>query len=413
MIIFWNSGRIKRFSFAFVFALLIAIPIGYFFYPEQTKSLREGDFPAFYSAAVIVREGLGHQLYDVKLQRDIQNQHWPDPVSGVLYFAYPPYFALILSPLALFPPQTAKWVCAFFMALFLALAIRITSKFAPIVKENPFAAAACCLGCAPIYVSLFAGQNTPLSMLCYALAVWSIGLGNSGGDYACGLVLGLWLFKPQFPLILIFLLLLSRSWRVIAGFLFIAILYYMMGVATSGPHWPINWYSSAQWFAEQDFYFNQNRMISIHGFLRAVGSWLHLRPSIAMLVNFAGYGASAVLLSWLGALFWKAGRLKDIEIKKEKLQFLLCLSGPAMLLVSPHTLFYDLGIVCISLAGYLHLNSDAKKWIFLIGMTGIACFTLLRESVPFQPLFIVLLTALGYLSAYLRRRQVAPPGDVW
>ncbi|MSR78352.1 MAG: DUF2029 domain-containing protein [Candidatus Omnitrophica bacterium] len=160
------------------------------------------------------------------------------------------------------------------------------------------------------------------------------------GGGLCGLFLGVWLFKPQFPCILILFFLFSQSYWVIAGFLFVTAIYYRLGASVGGLNWPVLFYKGSNWFIEPNLNLDKHQMINILGILKASESWFRLETlqtvlyGIAIILSLGGF-------AWLGFLFWQAGRINDSGEKNEKLGHLLCLSGPALLLISPHALFYD------------------------------------------------------------------------
>ena len=95
---------------------LIAIYLAHRF-PEMEKGT---DFPEFYAAAKVVKDGLGHRLYDPGIQQQFQIQY-----TGRIgtYFNHPPFEALFYLPFAAEPPQRAYVLWSLLnLALLIAIA---------------------------------------------------------------------------------------------------------------------------------------------------------------------------------------------------------------------------------------------------------------------------------------------------
>ena len=390
---FWNRPRVNRISWAFIFAIILAVIVGIFFYPSDRKAITKGDFPAFYTAAVFVEEGLGAELYNPRLQQKIQNRYWPEMNWGHFHFAYPPYVAFMVSPLAKLPPTASKVFFVSFMLACLFLSIRILYDEVPIFKRNPVATTACLFTFAPLLLALVGGQNTSLSMLCLAGILKSQSI-KKWGDVLAGICLGLWFFKPQFALIFWFFFLIKGRYKVLLWTLPIGAIYYGMGAIVSGAHWPSDWFEAAAWFSEEDFFYNKNRMICILGFFKALQPFVDLGQKEFWVINLLGYGLSLALLLW-------------IVLKRLDLSSLLIVAAPAAVLISSHTLYYDISLCLIPVAMHMQLKTD-REINFLIGLLClIGASTLLRSVVPVQPLFFVALWAFYFVY----KNQVLEPSS--
>ena len=68
------------------------------------------DFTAFYTAATLLRHGLGHQLYNPKIQYEAQESFAGNISSrrGPLPYIHPPFEALIFLPLTLLPSSDIR-----------------------------------------------------------------------------------------------------------------------------------------------------------------------------------------------------------------------------------------------------------------------------------------------------------------
>ena len=103
--------------------------------------MAQGDFPAFYAPAVILERGQQASLYTIEAQQGAQNEFWPGLKGSFHFFAYPPFVAQALRPLAFLSPLQAK---ALFCCLLLAAALlccRLLKTISPVFTEQPALAA--------------------------------------------------------------------------------------------------------------------------------------------------------------------------------------------------------------------------------------------------------------------------------
>ena len=98
--VFWSPRRQRSVLLAVVIALCIGAAIQALIDTSRSSSINRGDFPAFYAAGQIVRLGRGSELYEPGLQAELENEAWPSLEGRYLHFAYPPYVAVLCSPLA-------------------------------------------------------------------------------------------------------------------------------------------------------------------------------------------------------------------------------------------------------------------------------------------------------------------------
>ncbi len=249
---FWTRDRIQLVSFTVITVMILGIALSYFLAPEQNFLLTQGDFPSFYAAAKIMHDGMGDRLYSGTLQRAIQHQYWPYITQYYIYFPYPPYFASLLAPLAAFPPAAAKALWDSLIILCTLASLILGSKTIPLLKQNPLGTAAFMLSFFPFMMALLGSQNIALAMLLYAAILWSFSLNKIGAEYLCGIALGLWLFKPHYPILLACFFLAAGYYRVLLGFLLVAAVYYLMGALAISWDWPLYWKMAVEWFSEEN-----------------------------------------------------------------------------------------------------------------------------------------------------------------
>jgi hypothetical protein len=393
---FWTRTRINWLSLAVITASILALFLSYSESKERDGStIREGDFLAFYTAATMVHEGLGKDLSDPQLQLKVESRFLPKVGVGIENFLYPNYVAAFLLPLSNFPLSQARWIMVAVMLIFLGFSVFLGTKYAPILKRNYLVTVAFFISCAPIMVGVIGAHNIALSLFLYSAAIWSLGQKNDKGDFLCGIFLGLWLFKPQYALIIILFFIFSRSWKTLKGAAVIGVIYYLIGTAVSGWLWPIGWIKSQPVFCPTSSINVYPRyLISIPGFLKAIGSLITKRE---ISLHAFAYIPSLIFFFWVASKFWIVGNLPEDLNKRARLEKLLDLAGPAALLISPHPLYYDFGICFFPCAKYMTLKNDRSAAVFIILALLISQATALREQLPVQLLFFGVLGIFFYI----------------
>lgn len=394
---FWTEKKIKLFSLLVLTVIGSHIFLTWLMDSQNTSLLRRGDFASFYSAGMIVRQGLGAQLYDTRLLSYVENLYWPSLRGNYVSFPYPPFTALFLAPFAFLPPQPSKFIFTVLMMALAGLAMKIGGRLAPVLKKNPLASAAFLLAFYPVSFGILGSQFTALNLFLYAGLLSAYSLRTRAGDFAAGLCLGFWFFKPQYALPILFFLMAARAWRIAAAACCVALVYYLLGTFVQGFAWPWYWLKAAGKAAAIDFPHNDFNMISIAGFFHAAGRLLGLNEVQAPFLNIAAWILSAVLFGGTGFFFWKSGKLSDAEERRQKVSRLLEISAPVLLLASPHALFYDLGICMIVCARYVTLEHD-RSITFLILLTGAALIlTMFKAYLPFSPMILYALGSLLFI----------------
>lgn len=306
---------------ALLLSFLLFLTVG----SREQSALFRGDFPAFYVAAEIVHSGRAARLYDYSLQRELENSYWPDFGGTFLVFPYPPFFALILSPLAALPPLTAKAVAAGFLLAFLFGSLFITRPISAFVRTHFLFVVFYILTLPPVAISIVGGQNTALSILCFALVQYGI---KSQHRWLTGFAAALLLYKPQFGGLLFLYLLGRRDKRELAGWGIGASALYLLGAWALGVNWPILWLQAAHHFGEINFVINDYNMISFVGLVY----W----------VFETSLGAGSQALLWAYVCSAIIILVSIVYVVRDAQRFALV--PYLVLLLSPQTLFYDIGI---------------------------------------------------------------------
>jgi hypothetical protein len=208
--------RHRAFKLAFVPLLIFSLLAQCAVVWTQLKDIRDGyfDFPLYYSAANIFNDGKGAQLYNLEVQRNYQKTFGPYKDRD-LPFNHPPYELLALLGLAKFPFPVAH---AFWAAINIFLLTLILIRIFPFVDASHRTLFALMLfAYFPTITALKMGQDSIVTT--FLLVETFVSLKNKRYAIA-GSLLALGLYKPQFVLPLVGILLLHRRWSAVLGFLF-------------------------------------------------------------------------------------------------------------------------------------------------------------------------------------------------
>src|SRR5438445_8054894 len=181
-------------------------------------SLRGPDFFNFYAAAKLFITGGGAAVYDIAQQRQVELQiTGADPSRFiVLPYFHPPYYTLLIAPLAYLDYRSAYYVMAAVnVALVVALIAILVTTSLRVHGRGWLVASAMIGGFFPLFVTVLQGQSdlVVLVPLAGAYASWA------RGRYAmAGALSALALAKPQLLLLIPILFIARRAWGALAAF---------------------------------------------------------------------------------------------------------------------------------------------------------------------------------------------------
>ena len=181
-------------------------------------SLVGPDFFSFYAAArLYVLQG-GSAVYDLAMQKQVELQITGQAADRfiVLPYFHPPYYTLLIAPLAALSYQQAYYaMAAFNLLLGVALIALLVRSSLCVHGRAAFVASALIAGFFPLFVTVLQGQSdlVVLVPLAAAYAAWARGRHGWAGIFSA-----LALSKPQLLLLIPVLFLARRSWRALAGF---------------------------------------------------------------------------------------------------------------------------------------------------------------------------------------------------
>jgi hypothetical protein len=204
---------------------------------ELRREVRNGysDFAIFYSAGKIVGQGLGGHLYDSDLQFRVQQEFAPlvHIRQGPLPYNHPPFEALVFVPFAKIPYFAAYLLWDFISLVMLGVLPCVLRPNVPLCSRLPVSL---CLLAAlayfPIFIGLLQGQDVIVLLLLFGLTYAAL---KKNAEFTAGCCLGLGLFRFHlvFPFVLI-LLLLQKKWRVLSGFVSVAVGLGLISLAVVG-----------------------------------------------------------------------------------------------------------------------------------------------------------------------------------
>ena len=398
--LFTAPGRIRRIAIALLIALALALawvgldPLGSLSGP--LTSVKLGDFPAFFSLAAIAAGSEPHRLYDFALQREIQNQIWPQLQGALLPGIYPPYVALLARPLVWLGPLWGHVVWGALQLLFLILTARAITRINSSLAGYSVEILAGLLLCAPVLLGVFGGQLIAASMFIYALCFIYQGRRDLRGEIIFGSLIGLWFFKPHYALIMLMLPVIQWRLRVVATTALVATILYLLGSLVLGLDWIATWCDALTRFTPMNIIPNARQMTGLLGAVTGMPdqansalAWAALALTTALLLRLAF--AARQSLS------------KPIGLPK-----FLPLFGVTVVLATPQANFYDLGLALVAICSVLSLKTH--KQLYLLGIWCGACglASALRTVTPL-PLFLIL-AALAYLVTLLTISLSSPPG---
>ena len=167
------------------------------------------DFISLYTAAVLVT-GDRPALYDLERQRQVQQPIDPSRGSWVLPFFYPPFFALLLAPLAAFSFSAAFALMTLVNGALLALSLAILMRRLELGRAQKIwlmLATVCNYG---VHYALLQAQTSFMALILLVLFVAALTDDRYG---RAGWWSGMLIFKPPLLAVPGLLLLIKKSWR--------------------------------------------------------------------------------------------------------------------------------------------------------------------------------------------------------
>jgi hypothetical protein len=365
---------------------LLGVTLAFFLFPLlPNDDVINSDWPAFATGAQLIVHDPSH-LYDFTAQRQVELQVTGGRVlvtlgiKGILPFLAPAWVALLAVPFAVLGPNIGGRLWVLFGLGCLAAGLYLATRPRP----------------PTVILPAFASVPTALFMLNAQLdGIVALGVGVSIAlwprRYLAGLALGLTLVKPQLMLPLGVAVLLTREWKVLAGWATAGALLLVTTVALS-PHWVFEWLSQSR--------------STVQTGAREVDL-----PHLAVFLPdpLQGVGLAILTLAAVGLVTWLAWRVRGhagraqgaFFVEKMRPAIAILLAGGV--LAAPHALPADLVLVAVGLAIW-----DRSGWVEWLALSIGALLAALSPA-PYPTLIgLVLMLGLTFRISFGRRSELAP-----
>ena len=346
------------------------------------------DFTIYYTAGTMIRQGMGHTLYDDAAQFKIQQQFAPNVATrlAALPFNHPPFEALIFIPLTYLSYRVAFLLWALLNVALIFTAMSLIRPYAPLLREWPAALIGLAsLAFFPIFFALLQGQDAILLLFFYALTFVAL-KNNSFFSAGAWLACGLFKFHLVLPFLLLMLVLQKTAQarrKIFCGFLLVGAVLGLVSLAMVGM---------------QQMIFYPRYVLGLEATM-ARGAIMpsdmpNLRGALYLIASkLPHFDLAVVALS--GVVFALAlCKLRSREERTDDLKYSLAII--TTVLVSYHGLGYDLCLLVIPIVlvgGWLKTRMQFVSWSRTAIIAGLALLL-------FPPLHLVLLmryNRLGFL----------------
>jgi hypothetical protein len=369
------------------------------------------DFSAFYSAAVLIRNGAGHDLYDYETQEKTQKELYASAGSrtGPAPYYHPPFELLAFLPMTFTSYPTAYWSWVIINGIILLavplLLLPQLTNLRPVFNVNVVVSF---FAFFPNFIAAYHGQDSIVLLILFASAFISL---KRGQPVWAGILLGLGLFRFQLVAPFILLFLIKRQWRVIQGFSAAALLVSVVSVLMTG------WQGSIKYFSFL-LEINQNLTDPEHQVrfalypramtnLRGLLFTLFAGPLSDVVITIISSACSVLILLW----FYVFLRKKMSESDDIDLEFSMGIV--VVLLVGFHVHLHDWSLLMLPILlvsnrlAALNPPLGLERWtlrftVLLLLMTPVYMALIGLEFVSL--LYIPLLVFAGLISA-MRSRQ--------
>ncbi|MEO8216732.1 MAG: glycosyltransferase family 87 protein [Acidobacteriota bacterium] len=294
------------------------------------------DFVSFYTAGRIVRDGAASQLYDTGLQLEYQQKIFAR--ANLLPYYHPSFETILFVPLAFLSYSRAYVVWAGLNVVMMMLLPFLLRPFIT-APRNFLGVALLCFLFLPLWIALLQGQDSILLLLLFTLSFRAL---MRNRPVTAGLLIGVAMFKFQFALPLLVVLLGLRSVRLIAGAIVGGLTAVMASFAVTGIDGQIAFVrlllstnKTLAWATIEP-----SIMPNVRGFLTTLLSAAMTAESVRMLVTVASVGI--VLLATV-VVFVSASR------KGSSVPTQFSLAALAMVMVSYHLNPHDLSLLLLPL----------------------------------------------------------------
>ena len=313
---------------------------------------RQLDFISFWAAGKLALEGQAVAAYDIAAHKQLQLTLVQ--FKGLMPFAYPPPFLLLVTPFALlpYPVSTIVWVVLTF-ALYIIAARTVSSSAGWSATAFP-----------PVLVNGITGQN---GLLTGALFIFGMSLLKRRPLWA-GFTLGCLIIKPHLAILLPVALAAGGHWRAFAGAAASSVGLLLIGAIVFG-------IESYREFVEQMPLFSSiaadglvgwHKMASVYASMRLAGTSAAVAWALHILI--AGAAAVAVWVVWRS---------------KPKLETKVAMLAAASVLVTPYLYLYDTVLLLLPFLWLARTGEDPR----VLALLWCIPFTVVLQNWGFNQTF--------------------------
>jgi len=351
------------------------------------------DFLPFYTAGRIVAEGRGPALYDYATQARAQAEILaPARREGTAYFTNPAFFALPYALLAKLPYRAAFLLHAAIMAAVAVAGVYLLSRRLTVLRPWWRLSALVGLAWFPMANAVLGGQNPALSFALLAAAYVATA---ERRPWLAGVALGLLLYKPQFALPMLGLLLIRGELPAIAAAIGVGALEWAAGALAAGRDWPARMLGAIGFFTVEERLANGPTLVSLpEWFDYALGA-----PALGVVL--------AVALAGLTAYVW----WRRADPARKDFADYWALAVAAMLLASPHTQHYDTAVLLLPVlllldrhAARHHPPESVVRGGLLAGFFIYPAF-MFGRTLGVQPIIVLPLLVLAWAMRTIRKES--------
>ena len=352
------------------------------------------DFSSFYAAGTLAHQGKAAAAYDWPTQHAEEKRIFGDENTPFFGWHYPPFFLAVAALLATMPYLLALFV---WQATTFALYLRLAAAILPGAETVLLAAAA-----PAVFVNLGHGQNGFLtaSLLAGALLVLD------RRPLLAGLLIGLLAYKPQFGVLIPFILIATGRWRVFFSAALTVLAMAALATLAFGPQiWSafIASLTPTQTILLEAGATGWEKLQSVFSAIRMWGGPVPLAKAI--------HGVVAVVVAIALIRLWRSAAAFDLKAAA------LCL---ASLLATPYTLDYDMVLLGPAIAffarhglkngfGPYEASLLAVVWAVPLVARQVAAFTAIPLGVIVTLSFFALVIARAEKD---RRAAPASPSEI-
>jgi hypothetical protein len=362
-------------------ALLIGLVSAYIALSRGTDvSIRIHDFMEYFSASHLVVQGHGGDLYNLPLLGNVQSSLayplWPG--RSVLPFLYPPYVAVALAPLAALPYTLAflLWLalnCILFFTVTYALEryAGLTGRRALLLRLG----SVCSL---PVFMALGLGQISVLLLALFTLVFFAV---RAGRDGTAGVALAVALVKPAYVVPFLVVLLVKHRWRALAAFGASTVLLALVALPFCGVSINFTYLRTlitvSSWQGHSGGVVVRDVLVAPATY---AAQWNH---SFAGFVQLLLHSAAALAAS-IGFTLIALLLLARITHTHAEVDIPLGMAAVLALLISPHTLAYDLTILLLPVGVALRYRQGTSA-----GLNALLIATYVLIFIGYRLAFVV------------------------